>query len=622
VVNDNKLARYDIDAIRHCRFDWMINKHGIITLLLFASMIISSCGKSPQDNGTQEMVLYSALPSKIRGLDPGDIGDVLSATVAGQIFECLYQYHYLKRPYELIPQLAEDMPEVSADCLTYTIKVKKGVYFTDDPAFENGKGRELRAEDFIFAWKRIADVKYLSKNWWIFDGRIVGFDEFREYTKSCEKAADVDYSRPVEGLQTPDDYTLVIKLTRPWPQIIYLLAHQPTAPVAREVVDYYGKDIVSHPIGTGPFILKTWHRGSYIEMVRNPGFRQQFYPTEGEPGDAEAGLLADSGKRLPFCDRIVWTFIEEDQPRWLQFLLGKLDSSAIPKDNFAQAVDMSQKLTPGMKERNIHLKTFRDPDTFWIGFNMEDPIVGKNKPLRKALSYAIDRSKSNELFSNNRNDLAYGFIPPLMKAYDPNVRDIGISYDPQKARQFVRQAERVHGGKLPQLKLSMPGTDTLSRQMGQFYQRGFEEIGLDVEVEYMDWPTFQDKLKTKGAQIFSLGWIADYPDAENFLQLFYSKNVSPGSNNFNYASDEFDKLYEKVITMPDSPERIALYRKAERLIIEDCPAAFLFHRVAYVLHHDWVLNYKPHAFQYGLSKYRRIDLEKRGAYKELLKKSR
>jgi ABC-type transport system substrate-binding protein len=602
----------------------MASNHSVIalTFLLFLSTIMAGCGKSPSEENQEEMVLYTALVTKIPGLDPGNIAGIYAATVAGQILECLYQYHYLKRPYELIPQLAEDMPEISGDGLTCTIKIKKGVYFTDDPCFEGDKGRELTAEDFIFAWKRIADIKYISKNWWIFDGRIVGLDEFREYTKSCKKASDVDYSRPVEGLQAPDDYTLIIKLKKSWPQIAYLLAHQPTAPVAKEAVDYYGKDIISHPVGTGPFILHKWHRGSYIEMLRNPNFRDQFYPSEGEPQDLENGLLADAGKKLPFVDRIVWTLIEEEQPRWLQFLLGKLDASVIPKDNFAQAIDVSRKLTPQMKQRNIHLKTFRDPDTFWIGFNMEDPLVGKNKPLRKALSYAIDRAKFNRLFWNNRYDLAYGFIPPLMKAYDPKVKDIGISYDPGKAKQLVKQAERVHGGKLPQLRLSMGGTDTLSRQMGQFYERGFENVGLDVEAEYMDWPTFQEKTSTKGVQIFSLGWIADYPDTENFLQLFYSKNISPGSNNFNYTSGEFDKLYEQVIIMPDSPERTELYRKAERLIIEDCPAAFTEHRVRYILHYDWVLNYKPHVFQYGLAKYRRIDLEKRRAYKELLKKIR
>ncbi|HEW79137.1 MAG TPA: peptide ABC transporter substrate-binding protein, partial [Phycisphaerales bacterium] len=147
----------------------------------------------------------------------------------------------------------------------------------------------------------------------------------------------------------------------------------------------------------------------------------------------------------------------------------------------------------------------------------------------------------------------------------------------------------------------------------------FKEVGLDVEIDYMDWPTFQNKVKTKSAQMFTLGWIADYPDAENFLQLFYSKNASPGPNNFNYSNPEFDKIYEQIAVMPDSDERTELYRKAERIVVEDCPAVFLMHGVAYVLHHDWLYNYKPHAFGYGLSKYRRIDNTKRLAYKELLK---
>jgi len=599
-----------------------MNGRGVaVTFFLFLLLFVfTGCGKSPSGDDSNDMVLYTNLPTKIRGLDPGDIGDVYSALVAGQIFECLYQYHYLKRPYELIPLIASGMPEVSEDGLTYTIKIKKGVYFTDDACFEGGGGRELKASDFVYAWKRIANIKYFSKNWWIFDGRIVGLDEFREYSKTCERAEDVDYSREVEGLGTPDDYTLVIKLTKPWPQIIYLLAHQPTAPVAKEAVDYYGKDIVNHPVGTGPFVLKRWHRGSYIEMVRNPNFRGEYYPSEGEPGDREAGLLEDAGEKMPFLDRIVWVLIEEDQPRWLQFLRGKIDASSIPKDNFAQAITPSRDLSGDMKRRGIHLKTFRNPDTYWVGFNMEDEIIGRNKPLRRAISYSIDRAKSNELFFNNRYDLAYGFIPPVMKSYDPEVKKVGISYNPAKARELVREAEKVYGGSLPKLTLAMGGTDTLVRQMGQFEQRGFAEAGLDIEVEYMDWPTFQDKVKTKSAQIFSLGWVADYPDVESFLQLFYSKNASPGSNNFNYSNPEYDMLYEQVVVMPESEERNELYRKAERIVIEDCPAAFTTHRVAYILHHDWVGNYKPHVFQYGLGKYRKVDTAKRAAYKELLKK--
>jgi len=590
-------------------------KRIIVPAATLVVLSLAGCGHSPSGSDANEVVLHSILPTKIRGLDPGDIGDVYSSLVAAQSFECLYQYHYLKRPYELIPQLAEEMPRVSEDELTYTIRIKKGVYFMDDLCFEGTRGRQLKAGDFVFAWKRIADIKYLSKNWWIFDNKIVGLDEFREYTKSCKNAADVDYSREVEGLKTPDDYTLVIKLKKPWPQITYLLAHLPTAPIAKEAVDYYGKDIVSHPIGTGPFKLKVWHRGSFVEMVRNPNFREEFYPSEGEPGDLEQGLLVDAGKKLPMVDRISFVLIEEDQPRWLQFLRGKLDASAIPKDNYNQAVDASKSLTPEMKQRHIYLKTFRDPSTFWIGFNMEDPVLGRNKALREAISCSIDRERYIDLFWNNRDEVAYGFIPPLMKAYNPEIRKIGRSFDPERAVQLVKEAEKVYGGKLPKLKLLTGGTDTLSRQMGQFWQRGFKEIGLDVDVEYMDWPTFQDKIKTKSAQMFTLGWVADYPDAENFLQLFYSKNISPGTNNFNYSNPEFDRIYEQVAVMADSPQRTELYRRAECIVVEDCPAAFINHRVAYVLHHDWVGNYKPHVFQYGLGKYHRIDTAKRAAYK-------
>ena len=587
------------------------------SLFLLLMTVIGCDGSGPTD--PNEMVLYTISTGKIISLDPGNISDRPSGRVACQVFECLYQYHYLKRPYEVIPMLAESMPEVSDDGLTYTIKIKKGVYFADDKCFEGGKGRELKAQDFVFAWKRIANIKYMSRNWWVFDGKIIGLDEFREYTKTCKSREDVDYSRGVDGLYASDDHTLVMKLKKPWPQIIYLLAFSPTSPMAKEAVDLYGRDIVSNPVGTGPYKLTKWHRGSYIEMERNPNFREEYYPSQGEEGDVESGMLADADVRLPIVDRIVWTIMLESQPAWLQFLRGKLDAMGIPKDSYGQAVSTSRGLTPEMKQRNMHLKKYRTADTFWIGFNMEDPILGKNKPLREAISYAIDRKGYIELFWNDRDEVAYGFIPPLMKAYDPEVIKVGKSYDPERAKELVKEAERVYGGKLPTLKLSTGGTSTFHRQLGQFRQREFEDVGLDVEVEYMDWPTYIGKVHSKSVQLFSLGWVADYPDVENFLQLFYGKNISPGTNNFNYVSSEFDRLYEQLVVMQDGPERVELYREAERLVIEDCPAAFINHPVAYVMHHDWVENYKPHVFQYGLAKYRRIDMDKRKGYKKLLK---
>jgi len=591
-------------------------------MVLAAAFALTGCGDSPSGEQPDEMVLRHALFTKITGLDPGNMRDVYSHTVASQICETLYQYHFLKRPYQLVPLLAEAMPEISSDKLICIIKIKKGVYFQDDACFPDGRGRELKAQDFVYSIKRIANIKYLSQNWSIFDNKIVGLDEFREYTKGFESEADVDYSRGVEGLQTPDDYTLVIKLKRPWPQLVgTALADMATAPVAKEAVDYYGKDITSHPVGTGPFKLKEWRRGSYIELVRNLTFRGEAYPSEGEPGDAEAGYLDDAGKMMPFADKVVWTIIEEYQPAWFLFLQGKLDGSPIPKDNYNEAMTETRELTPAMKQRNIHLKKFIDPSTFWLGFNMQDPVLGENKPLRRAISYSIDREKFIEIFFNGRHMVAHGFIAPLMDSYDPKIKEKGYARcDPEEARELLREAEKVHGGKLPELKMAIPGTDTFSRQLGQFLKRQLNDVGLEVEVEFMDWPTYQKKVNTRSAQMFCAGASASIPDAEDFLGMFYSKNCAPGSNKFNYVNAEFDKLYEQVAVMFDSPERGELYRKMELMVLEDCPAAFLNHRVAYVLHHDWYKNYKPHAFAYGLSKYRRIDMKKRAEYQQLLKK--
>jgi ABC-type transport system substrate-binding protein len=431
----------------------------------------------------------------------------------------------------------------------------------------------------------------------------------------------VNYFREIEGLKTLDDYTVIIKLKRPWPQLIdNLMADVRSAPMAKEAVDYYGKDILAHPVGTGPFKLGVWQRATYIELVRNPSFRGETYPTEGEPGDKEAGLLDDAGKMMPFADKVVWTIIEESQPAWLLFLQGKLDARAIPKDNWDEALTATNELTPKMKQLNIRLFTFKDPSTFYLGFNMQDPILGKNKPLRQAINYAIDRETFNKLFFNNGYDIAYGVIPPVMASYNPDIKNMGFSrYDPQKSKELLVEAEKINGGKIPTLTIALQGTDTFYRQYGSFLQRQLNAIGLEVEVEYMDWPTFQDKVNKRQVQMFAAGSGATIPDAQDLLSSFYSKFWSPGFNSCNYLNPEFDRLYEEAEVMLDSPERIKLYQKMELIVLEDCPVAFLDHRVGYVLAHDWYKNYHPHIFGYGLSKYQKVDLKKRAEYGKLLK---
>lgn len=589
--------------------------------VLAAVLVLAGCKGKEFDEESGKMVLRHMFAAKIKSFDPIIIQDEYSLNVCSQIFETFYQYHYLKRPCQLVPLLAEGMPEISDDGLTCTVRIKKGIYFQDDACFEGGKGREFRADDFVYGIRRTADIKTLSPNWSHVEDKIVGLDEFRDYTKSCEKAEDVDYSRPIEGLQTPDDYTVVLKLVRPWPQLVdNLMVDVRNAPMAKEAVDYYGKDIVSHPVGTGPYMLKEWRRGSYIELVRNPNFRGEPYPSEGEPGDREAGLLDDAGKMMPFADKVVWTIIEEAQPAWLMFMQGKLDGKTIPKDNWDEAITVNNEMTEKMEQLGLILLTFKDPSTFYLGFNMQDPVLGENKALRRAISYAIDRDEFNKLFFNGRYDIAHGVIVPIMASYNPEIVNMGYSqYDPEKGKELLKEAEKVHGGKLPVLKLAMQGTSTFYRQFGAFMNRQLNAIGVEVEVEYMDWPTFQAKVNKRDAQMFAGGGGAGIPDAQDFLSSFYSKYWAPGSNHFNYLNPEFDRLYEQTSVMPDSPERRELYRKMELIVLEDCPAAFMDHRVGYVLIHDWYLNYKWHPFAYGLSKYRKVDIEKRAAYKELLK---
>ena len=214
--------------------------------ILLSLLVTAGCDKkSVQEEG---MVLRQALLSKPQTLDSGNMRDVYSMTVGGQIYEPLYTYHYLKRPYELIPLVAEDMPEISEDNLTYTVKIKKGVLFQDDPCFEGGKGRELTAHDFIFALKRISNVKYINQNWSAWQDVIVGLDDFREYTKQFKDEYSVDYSKEVEGLTALDDYTIRFKMVKPYPQFVMMLTDLSTSPVAREAVELYKGEIVTHPV--------------------------------------------------------------------------------------------------------------------------------------------------------------------------------------------------------------------------------------------------------------------------------------------------------------------------------------------------------------------------------------
>jgi oligopeptide transport system substrate-binding protein len=592
---------------------------GLLSLLfLLMGIFFAGCKEKSFEGQSEPVVLQQRLRARVQTLDPMDVRDTTGTCVASDIFDTLYDYHYLKRPYEIIPMLAAAMPAISDDGKCYTISIRKDVYFHDDVCFSGGKGRLLKAQDVVYAWKRIADIKTRSVSWWILDRRIVGLDQFREYTKSCQ-SGKVDYDRPVEGLQALDDHTLQVKLNSPWAQFIFWMAYIATAPVAREAVEYYGPEIGFHPVGTGAFKVDRWLSGAYVEASRNPRYFQK-YPAEGESSDAQNGLLADAGKPLPFVDKVIWRIVIEDQPRWRLLLKGLIDMVGIPKDNFGQVFTSGLNVNQEFTSRNIRMTTFDEPSTFWVSFNMNDPVLGANKPLRQAISYSIDRKNFIDVFFDGRAHEAYGFIPPLMPGYDPNIIEISNSrYDMAQAHQYIEEARKIAGGTIPRMRIAIGGTDSTNRQMCQYMQRCIRSIGLDVEIDLFDWPTFLEKMRKGDMQMFIAGWTADYPDVESFLQLFYSKNA-PYPNEFNYSNPRFDAIFEKISTLPDCPQRTALYREAQKIINEDVPCAFTLHRVSFIMCHDWISNVKPNSYKnemagWGMTKYYRIDPQKRETYK-------
>lgn len=597
--------------------------------MALAGLSFSACRGQPVKPASPHEIVYYGETDRIRGFDPARAGDVASALAISRIYEGLYQYAYLARPYRLEPALAEGMPEVSADGLVYTIHVRRGIYFSDDPCFvaTGGRGRELTAADFVYAIKRVADVKTESTGFWAFNERIVGLNEFRDATLGDQL---VNYDRPVAGLETPDRYTLRITLTRPYPQWVWILAMHYAFAVPREAVEYYtgraGREwFHSHPVGTGPYRLASWTRNYRIEFVRNPKWaetsRVERYPSEGESGDLENGLLAAAGRPVPFIDRVVQYVIEDASTQWLLFLGGQVEQSGISRDNWDAVIGADRKLTPALAKRGLRLLTAPSMTTYYVGFNMDDPVVGPNKKLRQALCFAFD-AEAWMRYYNMRMLPANGPLPPGIAGARPVEAPNPYALNLEKARRLMTEAgypDGVDPVTRRRLVLTLEvgsANDPDARASVELFASFMEKIGVRIEPCYSNWPTFLDKLDRRQSQLFRLAWVSDYPDAENFLQLFYGPNSSPGPNHSNYVNPEFDKLYEKVRIMPDTPERTVLYQTMAAIVMEDVPWLCLSYPLTFGLQHGWMKNYKPHDYPYGLSKYYDLDAAARLAWRE------
>ena len=588
----------------------MKKEKSLIAILLLVLLTLFSCTKK-QD--FSEKVLHRYSKGEIKGMDPVRADDLYSGREIARLYEGLFEFHYLKRPYQIVPNLAAGEPEVSEDGLTYKIKVKKGVMFHDNACFPGGKGRELVAEDFVYAIKRMADTKVNSPGWWLLDGKIQGLNEWRDKYKG-KKA---DYSEKVSGLMALDSHTIQFKLVKPFPQFLYSLAMPFTYAVAKEAVEKYGQEFLNNPVGTGPFLLEKgkFTQSNKIVYLKNPNYHERYYPSEGNPGDKEKGFLKPAGKRIPLMDKIVTHVIVEAQPRWLNFVKGKIDFLVPPKDNFDQAI-IAGELTPDLKKKGIMLSNKDQLDVTFRAFNHEHPLFKGNADLRRAMSLAMDQEKQIKLFYNNQAVPAQGAVPPGIAGNIEGYKNPYLQYDIEKAKKLLAKAGYPGGKGLPTI-VHETISSTVNRQLGEFFQKSMKEIGVNIKLSLNTWPELQKKVKTKNHMMYAMAWSADYPDAENFLQLLYGPNAAPGANGSNFNHPEVNKLYEKVSIMQDSPERTQLYEKLNKMIAELCPWIFGVHRQEKVLVNGWITNYRYPEMPHGMDKYIDIDLKKK---KELLSK--
>ncbi len=575
----------------------------------------SGSGEELASSTSSEKVLRIALRDDVKTLDPANAYDSVSLTVMPLSLESLFQYSYLKRPLQLEPLLAKSMPTVSKNGLIYTIKIKEGVKFQDDEAFAEGKGRELVAADFIYQWQRLLHPDLRSNGAWIFEDKIKGYNDLKKKlanTKGDKEKIESLLKSNIEGFKAVDDHTIQITLEREYPQLLYILAMGFCVPIAPEIIAKYGHEGVNdRMVGTGPYILKEIIRGSKIIMEKNPSFRKEYYPKKGDAEAKEMGLLAAAGKELPFIDKIVLNIMKEDSPMWLQFNKGNLDIGSIPKDSFDSAINPQQELTPDLANKGIRLYKYDRPVIWYLNFNMKDKLLGKNTYLRKAIASAIDRDYMIRIFLNGRGKKATSMVPPGIEGHVERDTVIG-DYNIQKAKEYLKLAGFPEGLNLPVINYDLRGASTTARQQGEYIKKALAKVGIKVKVITNTFPAYLEKEKNGNLQFFIGGWAADYPDSENFLQLLYSKNVSPGPNASNWQNPTFDKFYLSSSKLaPGHKDKVKLVKKAEDVAFKEAIWSMLYYPLAYVPYHSWVKNYRPNELINNDLKYLDVSLEKR-----------
>ncbi len=648
--------------------------------------------------GDSRTVIYSAFDERPKHLDPARSYSENEWVYLGNIYEPPLHYHYLKRPYQLEPLTAATMPTVryfdeqgralpsnaepSRIALSeYEIRIKPGIRYQPHPcfarkadgtqrympidaaelaridrfeAFPEKGSRELVADDYVYQIRRLANPRVQSPVLGMMGDYILGLKDLAKAlardAKSVPKEAYLDIGRyELPGAYVVDRYTYRIRIKGKYPQFMYWLAMPFFAPVPEEAERFYRQPGMQaknftldwQPVGTGAYYLAENDPNLIMRLERNPYYRDDFYPAEGAPGDREAGLLDDAGKRLPMVDTVIYSLEKENVPYWNKFLQGYYDASGISSDSFDQAIrirpDGEPDLTPEMRERGIRLATAALPSISYVGFNMLDPVVGgtsaRARKLRQALSIALDYDEFISIFLNGRGLPGQGPIPPGIFGHregEAGINSVVYTWRAGKAiRRSIDDAKRLlaeagypngrDAGSGQPLTLyfdtAASGPEAKSRM--DWLRKQFARLDIQLVIRATDYNRFQDKMLKGSEQIFEWGWNADYPDPENFMFLLYGPNKKVGAggeNASNYQNPEFDRLFERMKDMDNGPERQATIDAMLRIAREDAPWVYAYHPMSFGLRHGWVKNAKPNQMAHNVLKYRRVEPSARAAY--------
>jgi len=651
-----------------------------VRIVLICLVFLAGCGEVWNDpypaSERGQNILYSAFIERPKHLDPVQSYTEDEAKFTQQVYEPPLQYHYLKRPYELVPLTALEVPRPRSiqggKFTVYEVRIRPGIKYQPHPAFveENfslpaGRinalrtpyelplgTRELSADDYIYQIKRLAHPKLHSPILGLMNEYIVGLEDFAKELKQQKEPGWLDLRQfPLKGVERVDAHTFRVTLKGSYPQFVYWLAMPFFAPVPWEAEKFFAQPGMEPknftldwwPVGTGAYMLTENNPNARMVLQRNPNFRGEAYPAQGDPGDREAGLLADAGKTMPFIDKVVFAREKEGIPYWNKFLQGYFDSSAIPSDTFDQAVRVSIEgeagLTPEMEARGIQLRTSVDTTILYLGFNWLDATVGgqmggssaeRARKLRQAISIAVDWEEFISIFLNGRglvgqDPLAPGIfgqregregINPLTHEW----RNGAARRRPvEEARKLLAEAGYPDGRDAKTGEPLVLYLDTVGRGPGDkprfdWWRRQFAKLAIQLEIRDSDWNRYQEKIRKGSQQLYILGWNADYPDPENFLFLLHgpqSRVKSQGENTSNYVNPEFDALFERMKNIPNSAERQRLIDRMVEVARRDAPWLWGYHPKTYGLTHAWMQNGKPNNMARNNLKYLRVDVAKR-----------